>query len=629
MNNNIINSSAIFLQLILTTVLISAQPVLSQSQQSIDIDSFKTTVDSVLEEKKIPGAGIALVHKDSVIWSGGIGYAKFDQKTSVTSDHLFRIGSVSKTFIALGIMKLVQEQKLSLDAEVQKLVPEIEIKNLWSETDPIQVKHLLEHTAGFDDMHFSETYNTQDDPAISLKKAINIIPASKEVRWKPGTRFSYSNPGYAVAGYIIEKITGQKYEKYLKEEILKPIGMSQSSFLYTDSVESQLVLGYQGYYDPVEYQHIYLRPAGSLHSSAKDMAKFVRMMLNKGSISGQTIIADSLFNRMETPTTTLAAKKGLENGYGLGILRGEIEGHQYFGHDGAINGFSSRYMYFPEYDLGLAILVNKMTSLSDLTKEVTKLLLKEYSKLSPTPTIELTEDQLNKYEGYYEHESIRNELAEPFSTIFRGVTLSVSNDTLYAKEFMGSPEPLLPIGKQKFRSENNRLATTILMDTEEYGSVMRYNEGFYVKTGSWKKYVYRSAFLGGLGILSIFLLFSLGWIPFEGYRKYSSQYSPFPYQPLFWWPFSAICSIILLMFAASQLDLMTIGEPTVPNVLITVATYLFGICSLGSLWTSIKSWKKDISIGYKVFFSLTSATLFGFTLFLIYWDLMGIMFWAY
>lgn len=629
MSDRILTSSAIFIPLILIAVLISVQPVLSQSQQSLDIESFTSAVDSVLEEKNIPGAGIALVHKDSVIWSGGVGYSDYEQKTPVTSEHLFRVGSVSKTFIALGILKLIQDQKLSLDDKVQKVVPEVEIKNPWSETNPILVKHLLEHTAGFDDMNFSETYNTKDDPEIPLKKALKIRPQSRQARWKPGTRHSYSNPGYAVAGYIIEKITGQKYEQFIKEEVLKPIGMDQSSFFYTDSIESQLVNGYQGNYKPVDYQHIYLRPAGSLHTSAKDMAKFVRMMLNNGSISGRSVITDSLFDRMEIPRTTLAAKKGLQNGYGLGIERGEINGYQYFGHDGAIIGFSSRYMYFPKFNLGFTILMNKMSSLSDLTNEIVEVLLKNKSKLKPTPTIELSEDQLSNYEGYYEHESIRNELFKPFSVLFRGITLSVSDDTLYAKEFMGSPKPLLPISKNKFRSKDKKMANTNFLNTEEYGSIMQHKGSFYVKTGSWKKYVYRGAFLGGLGILSIFILFSLFWIPFEGYRKYSSKYSPFSYQLLFWWPFSAICSIALLMFAVSQLDFLSLGEPTASNIIFTVGTYLFGICSLGSVWTSIQGWKKDIHKGLKIYFTLTSATLFGFTLFLIYWGWMGIRLWAY
>lgn len=114
----------------------------------------------------------------------------------------------------MGVMQLVEEGKLSLDEKVQDLVPHVEIKNPWHKTDPVRVKHLLEHTAGFGDIHFSEFYNTRDNPNISLEKALGINPNSRKVRWRPGTRYSYSKPGYAIAGYIIEKVTGQSTFSY-------------------------------------------------------------------------------------------------------------------------------------------------------------------------------------------------------------------------------------------------------------------------------------------------------------------------------------------------------------------------------------------------------------------------------
>lgn len=124
-----------------------AQPNKSNVVISPQIDSLKATVDSLLKEDEIPGASIALVHKDSVIWSGGVGYANYEKKIPATADQLFRVGSVSKTFVALGVMQLVEEGKLSLDDKVQELVPEIEITNPWRETNPVRIKHLLEHTA--------------------------------------------------------------------------------------------------------------------------------------------------------------------------------------------------------------------------------------------------------------------------------------------------------------------------------------------------------------------------------------------------------------------------------------------------------------------------------------------------
>lgn len=114
---------------------LSSVELLAQQKQDhsivANIHSLQMTVDSLLQENNIPGAGMVLVHKDSVIWSGGVGYADYEDKKPVTANHLFRVGSISKTFVAMGIMQLVEDGKLSLDDKVQELVPEVIIKNPW------------------------------------------------------------------------------------------------------------------------------------------------------------------------------------------------------------------------------------------------------------------------------------------------------------------------------------------------------------------------------------------------------------------------------------------------------------------------------------------------------------------
>jgi CubicO group peptidase (beta-lactamase class C family) len=612
---------------IVTLVLTSG--VSAQTPPPAGIDSLKSTIDSLLHEKKIAGASVALVNSDSIIWSGGVGYANYAKQKPVTDGQLFRTGSVSKTFVSLGIMQLVQQGKLNLDDEVQQLVPEIEITNPWRDSVPVRIKHLLEHTAGFDDMHFSEFINVDDDPRMPLEEALEITPASRVVRWKPGTRYSYSNPGYAVAGYIIEEITGQPYEQYLKNEVLQPIGMSNSSFWYTDSVKAQLVTGYHGAYQLQEYKHIYLRPAGYLHTSAREMAGFVQMMLNDGSLNGKSIIADSLLNRMETPQTSIAAKRGYKQGYGLGIRNSTNVGYSYLGHAGGIPGYAAQYMYFPEYNRGYVLLINSMGGFGDIGDAITRYLLRDVPSPEPEPSTEISREKLTKYQGYYEHQSPRNELFRPLFVLLNGPTLSVVNDTLQRGGFMTSLDPMVPVSEQRFRGVDEAVSSTFFMDTQRYGQVMVWDGNFYVKAGSWKKYVYRGAFFGGLGLLASLLLVSIFWIPFESYRYFSDKQTPMEYQRLFWWPFVALLSMLVLGFAGSQLTLMTIGQQTTASVLITISTYLFGVASAGSMWVAYRGWQKNIHWGLKTYFSLVAISLAGFSLFFLYWDLMGLRLWAY
>ena len=181
-------------------------------------------MQEVLSDTGVPGAGLALVRMSGVEWAGGVGLADRDDNTPVTADTHFRAGSISKTFIASALVQLYLDDEIDLDTPVAEIAPEIRIDNAWEPADPVRVIHLLQHTAGFDDMHFNEMYNVSDPPDMPLEEVLQINPSSRVVRWQPGTRMSYSNPGYAVAGYLIEKVTGEKYEDRIAEKIFKPVG---------------------------------------------------------------------------------------------------------------------------------------------------------------------------------------------------------------------------------------------------------------------------------------------------------------------------------------------------------------------------------------------------------------------
>ena len=123
------------------------------------LDEFKAAVQQVLNDTGVPGAGIALVRLGGVEWAGGVGYADRDAKTAVTADTHFRAGSISKTFVASALVQMYEDGEIDLNSPVVELVPDVQIDNAWMIEEPVRVIHLLEHTAGFDDMHFNELYN--------------------------------------------------------------------------------------------------------------------------------------------------------------------------------------------------------------------------------------------------------------------------------------------------------------------------------------------------------------------------------------------------------------------------------------------------------------------------------------
>jgi CubicO group peptidase (beta-lactamase class C family) len=171
------------------------------------VDQLKAAIADVLKRTHTPGCGFALVTKDNVIFAGGVGKADLATNRDVTADTMFRIGSITKSFVALSLLKLNEEGKVDLYAKVAEVAPEVKIVNRWDATDPIRIVNLLEHTAGFDDMLLAETYDMRGGPEVPLLATFAKFPEPQVARWRPGTLQSYSNVDYGVAGYIIEKLT--------------------------------------------------------------------------------------------------------------------------------------------------------------------------------------------------------------------------------------------------------------------------------------------------------------------------------------------------------------------------------------------------------------------------------------
>jgi CubicO group peptidase (beta-lactamase class C family) len=252
-----------------TTVLKNTHHILQT------IDELGAEIASLMTKYKIPGASIAIVTKDSIIYLDGLGYANIELKRPVDENTHFRVGSITKSFVALGILKLVEEGKIDLQTPVKQILPEIAIDNPWEDTDPVCIVHLLEHTAGFNDPHFNDYY-LEGDPDTPLMDGLNVSKHYLNVKWKPGAYRSYSSAGYMVAGIIIEKVTGERFEDYLKKEILEPLGMNTSTFSLTSESKQLLAQGYKADYQPSQFWFTYSRPAGSLNSSAYEMAKYLQ-----------------------------------------------------------------------------------------------------------------------------------------------------------------------------------------------------------------------------------------------------------------------------------------------------------------------------------------------------------------
>src|SRR6266699_1656214 len=433
------------------------------------VEELKKTMKDVLDKEHVPGAGIALIANGQVLWCGGIGQADIAANRAVSCDTEFRVGSISKTFVALALLKLQEDGKINLYARLQDVAPEVPVKNKWEATHPVRIVNLLEHTAGFDDMEFSEVYNLRDRYDFPLLEVFKRFRKPQAARWPPGTRMSYSNPGNAIAGYLIERVTGNPFDQYIRDNFLRPLGMERADYPFTDANKPLLAAAYNG--NPpkaVGYPSIYLRPAVDLKASPGELAKLVQFLLRRGKTEeGQLVKPESIL-RMETPETTLAAKNGLRLGYGLGndsSVEGGVVTH---GHDGTIDGFLSSYRYMPEQNWGFVVLLNSTNSgraLHDLNLLAIDFLSRDFPK-PQQPKINMSASELRMFLGYYAPRASRNQLFAFPDDLAGGTRIRVINGKLKRSRIFGNSEPLLCVGKNLFRSEKEPEGTTFFFTNE-------------------------------------------------------------------------------------------------------------------------------------------------------------------
>lgn len=311
--------------------------------------SLSTNIENVIQSEELVGITWATVNKDKIAL-GSAGFANVEHATKMLVHQKMHVGSVAKTVLAMGILHLISKQQLSLDSHVTSLLPQLTFNNPWQLTSPITVKHLLDHSAGLDDIRMWQLLTTEVTPQTPLQKAFHSNHANLlQVRTEPGTQFSYSNMGYTLLGMIIEAISGQRYETYLDHQFLKPIGMNESTFEFvSQQSDKMLAMGYHENHVEQSAVANYLRPAGQFTTTASDMAKFISFVLSDGVVNGQAFIKQHLMQKLFAPSNTDAFKAGLDIGHGLVFINRDRHGVNGQCHPGTTFGFRAYICIYPE-----------------------------------------------------------------------------------------------------------------------------------------------------------------------------------------------------------------------------------------------------------------------------------------
>ena len=333
-------------------LLLAGAPARADAPAAAGEADLRGRIAAVLADHGVPGAGIVLVGQGAP-QAFGVGLADPHGGRPVEADTLFRVGSVSKSVTALAVMRMVEQGGLSLRDQVRTLAPEVSFANPWEADHPVRVENLLEHTTGWEFLHYVEEW--EDAPAPRpLLEVIQRSPESRRCRWPPGAYASYSNEGYLVAGFLVEKLSGVPFDQAVRGLVLDPLGMQDSAFRLDPARAGRLAVGTRRG-RPVAYREDGIRPAAGMVTSPRDMARWLTFWVNRGSdgsgpVSSSTIARIEQARSLEIPGPDLL--------YGLGNEAADIAGVAVRGHDGFTDGFTASFHYAPAEAVGWAVLLN-------------------------------------------------------------------------------------------------------------------------------------------------------------------------------------------------------------------------------------------------------------------------------
>jgi CubicO group peptidase (beta-lactamase class C family)/D-alanyl-D-alanine dipeptidase len=309
-------------------------------------------IDHERSHKGIPAVSIAVVHGQRVVWARGFGWQDSTANTRATASTVYRVGSVSKLFTDVAIMRLVEQGSLALDAPIQRYLPDFHPRNPFG--GDITIRELTSHRAGL--TREPPVGNYFDDTGPTLAATVASLNATTLV-YKPATHIKYSNAGIAVLGEVLERTQGESFYPYLRRAVLAPMGMDHSAFQPLPDIMSHLAKASMWTLDNRTFDaptfQLGMGPCGSMYSTVLDLATFLKVLLSGGSTaSGARILRTATIDSMWTPQFAPARAT---TGYGLGFNIGRLSGHRTVGHDGAIYGFATSLLALPDDSLGVVV----------------------------------------------------------------------------------------------------------------------------------------------------------------------------------------------------------------------------------------------------------------------------------
>lgn len=502
--------------------------------------SSLTAEERILQEEKLSGIAWSLVAGDRSV-TGAAGRSNVQTGTSMRADDRIHIGSVTKTLLAAGILRLVSEGRLNLDAPVSEVLPQIRFENPWRANHPVRVRHLLDHTAGLEDLRVWQMFSQEVGPDDPLMSVFERDPSVLRVRTPPGESFSYSNIGYALAGLVIEQVTGDRYERWLDRNLLAPLGMKNSTFGFVSQVadpDARLAWGHGDDLSLHEAMPVALRPAAQFTTTSGDMARFARFLMSDGSVDAQPFIRSDLLRVMGRPAGTAAARTGLRSGYGSGLTLRDREGHLGRCHSGNIVGYRAMLCIYPEQRKAFFYSINTDGESADYAR-FDRLMTKALN-LAPeaVPAAFAPAPDIRAWSGHYVPLVSGIALERYTDVLMEGVTLDLGGERPMLYPDAGAPRALAFAGGHLLRASDRSIPSHAVLRDVHGKRVLTDGLRSFRAMSAWLVWALRASLAVGLAGLAYLLVAT----PFSAWKGRRSLLQPAAVAPLLLLPAGLLVS---------------------------------------------------------------------------------------
>jgi len=571
-------------RLLLALMFVSFYPDYCVGVESVPGDDL----EHILAEEGLTGIAWSLVHGADEVAIGATGVQDNATGVAFASDARFHVGSLTKTLLATGVLRLVTEQRIELDAPVLAFLPALFPDKAPAGFSDITVRHLLDHTAGLNDAHLWQIFSERAAPEGPLSAAFPDPASQLRLRSRPGSRFSYSNMGFALLGMIVEAVVGERYETYLNEHLLAPLGMHNSSFGFTvqegEYADPGLAWGHIDDGSRYAARPMFLRPSGQFTTTATDLARFAQFLLGDGVLDGQTFIDSSLMKSRGRPIRTEAADEGLLAGYALGLARRDRHGVVGYCHGGNVLGFVARLCLFPDENKAFAYSVNTDSETANYGRFDRAFIHRLGIAEATQPPAATPPADISEWTGRYVLSPNRFSSFEYLDIIFGVIRIheNPNHSDLVLSSIQGNDRQLRPVGHHLYSADDRATASHVFLRGTDREYLL--SDGFqtFEKVATFYLIAHWVCFL--LGLAGLVWILTVGTFSLLRFRSGLFRRAEAPAY------FSSLLLFVPVPLFLTQ-SIFALGDVTLASLALALVTLMLPLGMVLSIIRAGKIWK--------------------------------------